>query len=123
MTPEELARAANPALSPTENTRIVAMGGDPRKYEPLTVDVQIREDLDGQIVQTPNGPAAVLTAIIVIPLAGPGQGAPQAIRMTTILGTDGRVPDPLAGRCPVLSARLLIPLGRIAAPRPRDGDK
>lgn len=101
----------NPALSPEEHARLQAMGADPMKYGPLLVMVQIAEQIPGQITmaQTDDGPpqeVAILSALIVIPTA--------ALRVQRLLGPDGTIPDPLAGRCPILSARLLVPAARLA---------
>ncbi len=105
----------NPVLTPAENDRVRAMGGNPADYAALATDAHVdtRQGLALGPVQTPHGPVDCLVIPLMVLLPTNHLAA-----MSGLVGPDGHPPNPVEGMIPVIPVRVLIPLAKLAM-RPR----
>lgn len=105
----------NPVLTPAENDRVRAMGGNPADYAALATDAHVdtRQGLALGPVQTPHGPVdcLVIPFMVILPTN-------HLAAMSGLVGPDGHPPNPVEGMIPVIPVRVLIPLAKLAM-RPR----
>lgn len=98
-------------LTPEEQVRVRAQGGDPAEYVVMPCDIQPNPGQQASLMSVPTQHGPVEVVVFPMLLAIPT----GSLRMSRLLDSAGRVPHPLEGCLPMLTgARLVVPRARLA---------